>query len=271
MTGDEGSVSGSSAGFTVNPTTARAFARWPRVANVGSAFSETLTAQGRIRQHGDQLHGRQTIGFSGLQQPNRPRPNTPLGDNSPRGVGRHRRHAVPRRLRRSKTATQTHSASPSFSVGAASAAHSRRRRPHADRRNHFSETLTGDRPLRQQGKQLLRSKDDRVQPGRRRAQAGKPRNTRFRSPSTPGNATLGITIYDAGSMAITRKEGSVTGSIRRTSRSTGEHESKSLPVSTPAADPRHGVSRWRSPRRTPTATPRRATPARDADVRRPIE
>ena len=215
LTAKEGSLSGSSASFTVNAATAKSLSlAGPGSQTAGTAFAETLTAKDEYGNTATSYTSSPTIVLSGpLSSPNSTAPKYPASVKFTAGVSA----SFNVTLYRAETPTLkasdgTISGSTNFSVGAASASKFTVPTPSTQiAGKEFNETLLAIDPY-----------------GNNATSFSGPRAITFTGPTTSpdghtpkypgtvnftsGEGNAGITIYDAGSMAITAQEGSVTGS-----------------------------------------------------------
>jgi hypothetical protein len=244
LSATQGSVSGSTAGFAVNPTTASSFAlASPGTQSVGSAFSATITARDAYGNTATSYVGKQTIGFSGpSSSPSGKAPSYPSSVTFTGGVGT----ASPITLydAQTTTLTATQSAlsgtSPSFTVAANSASSFTVPTPSSQTAGTaFNVTLTakdayGNPASSYEGAKTIAFSGPTTSPGGKAP--AYPASVTF----SAGTATAPVTIYDAGSMSLTATQGSVTGS----SASFNVNAASAASLSLAAADetPGAGVS-----------------------------
>jgi hypothetical protein len=216
LSASQGAISGSSASFAVNPTTATGFA----LASVGTqtagvSFSETITARDTYGNTATGYNGKGTVAFSGpSSSPSGKAPSYPSPVSFNAGIAT----ATPITLYDAQTTTLTATqstlsgTSPSFSVAAATAGSFTVPTPSTQTAGSaFNLTLTakdayGNTATSYEGPKTLAFSGPTESPA---GEAPKyPGSVTFAA----GSATVAITLFDAGSTTLTAKDGTITGS-----------------------------------------------------------
>lgn len=215
LTAKEGSISGSSGGFTVTAAAPKSLTLpAPGAQTAGAAFEETLTAKDEYGNTAASYAGSRTITFSGPgSSPNSTSPKYPATVKFTAGVS----ESFSITLYKAETPTLKAtdgaiSGSTSFTVAAASAGKFTVPTPSTQTAGkELNETLTaldsyGNTATSFSGTRTITFTGPTTSPD---GHAPKyPGTVNF----TSGEGTAGITIYDAGSMTLTAQEGSLTGS-----------------------------------------------------------